>query len=331
MQGYAVNHFFNCHLPEGCQVYTGHFRLQDNATVDDHREAKRKLLRCVNGHTKRHGVTIEVRATLHVTALNAAHYDYILYSDMPLKPLRSLLRHWWIDRAHGKGYSFQVARKVKSAVNYVSKSRDDWEDLAAQQSEPIIDFSREASNIGYTGFTTPGTTRNDPETPPGDHEKKSTFIPAHNGLNVTWHSGNFFQGSNLETLWKALIAIWYPPKTAPKTDETAPRTPQTAPQSYDPDAVDRRILASKLPNTPEGAMTIDEINVRFSLAGFIRTGELLSMIAGTEAIAGKFVDDYGNRVAGYWLRRPWDDSPSAPHSRTIGPVHDDKDNSDTTL
>jgi hypothetical protein len=207
--------------------------------------------------------------------------------------------------------------EAKGVIHYVAKTRDDYEDIASEQAGPVLDLDaifKDDSNIGYTGFRHPVSTKNTPLTPAQKRRQEYVHLPAPNGLNLTWESSGFFGGRNVDGLWRELLAQWYP------KSETAPAAP--AKPAYDPDAVDVDLLESKLPRTPDAAMTIDEINGRFSLGGYNRTCDLLNMLDRLEFVPRMKKDFYGNYKTGIWCR-PLEDPTSPDAAPPPAPAPDD--------
>lgn len=157
-------------LPPELRTYRGNLTLPPDATVDDHRRVRKEFLRILSRWKAKRGVILEIHATAHPTNPSNLHYDVIVYSDGPAKPLREAISDAW-DRAGGLRYSL------------VSLSDDETDATAKYQSKA---------------------------TPRVDREKRYLLAPRSEcGIEATWHTAGFWQETSLEATWRTLVESWF--------------------------------------------------------------------------------------------------------------------------
>lgn len=157
-------------LPPELRTYRGNLTLPPDATVDDHRRVRKEFLRILSRWKAKRGAILEIHATAHPTNPTNLHYDIIVYSDGPAKPLREAISDAW-DRAGGLRYSL------------VSMNDAETDATAKYQSKAA---------------------------PRVDREKRYLLAPRSEcGIEATWHTAGFWRDTSLEATWRTLVDEWF--------------------------------------------------------------------------------------------------------------------------
>ncbi|WP_156512845.1 hypothetical protein [Planctomyces sp. SH-PL62] len=170
---------------QGRVVERGNLSMPSGATPEDHRAAKAGFLLSFKRWKERHGVRAEIHATLHITAIDAAHWDFHLWHDGsdPTTTLASFLRKSWESQSKGG-----VCTLVEA---------DDLDASARYQSKPVL------------------RDRNKPHLIPAARRDC--------GLESTWYTSGFWDGQSVDEIWKAIIAEWLASNTDTNLTDTPPK------------------------------------------------------------------------------------------------------------
>lgn len=188
LTSYTISQLTTEPIPE-LAAFRGHLTLPKGATPDDHRQAKSRFLRALNGARKKSGAVIELHAVLDLTSPTEGHYDYLLYTNLPEPQVRRLIRRAW-----GEGYRYALIPVndcfLQAACRYHAKAT-----RSPSGEEPLLPVKR-----GEPGY-----------------------------LEATWHTARWWRGSSMEKTWLAYWEAVYPPVEVDDYWHDHPGTPENYP------------------------------------------------------------------------------------------------------
>lgn len=157
-------------LPWGLKSYRGNLTLPPNSSIDDHRRVRKEFLRILCRWKAKRGVSLEIHATAHPTSPHEVHYDFVMYSNSPAKPLREALADAW-KRAGGLRYSL------------VSLTDGETDATARYQTKAAPRVDREPRYLLAA--------------------RKDC------GIEATWATAGFWWETSPDLIWRMLVNEWF--------------------------------------------------------------------------------------------------------------------------
>ena len=135
------------YLPEHYNGFRGNLTLPNDASSPEHhRQVRRRFLQRLNRAKKKLGTVIEVFATLHITNCRSAHYDILVYGDLPEDNLREVVSEAW-KASGGSRFSLRPveAAEIQRVIKYQIKAN-----RKAYRNLPLAIKSRTVKSTWHT-------------------------------------------------------------------------------------------------------------------------------------------------------------------------------------
>lgn len=213
------------------KVYRGCLHLPDNADDNAHRKARDTFMKSLRRLEHQTGWIAKIYAVMDITDNDNAHYDYVLYCSSSV-PQKTLKR--WIKQT--------------------------WQQAGGSRNTCVLMTTAEEM-FGTSNYVF--------KVPQRDR-RQFVYLPVRGGLEMTWRSARFFNGSwlwddatNEEGLWKELKLKWF------GGDEHHPISISNKVSTEERQQVHLHWLQWYLPvvGVEDSGVTIDEIRRYFSWSG----------------------------------------------------------------